>query len=619
MLDFAGNLKLNIVYAVCLVLALSAQYLHIVPVSDQIFIILSVIGVLPVLASAVKALIKRKFTIDLLASIALVFSFIAGEWHSAAFINLMLSFARIFDIWTEMRTKHIIEHLMKYRPVEVKVKRDTEIIEIPVEHVRIHDLVVIEAGERIPVDGTVMSGAASVNESTLTGESELVSKKKGSQVYTSTLNESGTLIVLAEKIGKDSTLARIILLIEEASRNKAATERVADAFTQWYIIIMLVGSFSLYLFTHNPSLVLSILLVICADDIAVAVPLTYTLAIARAAKRGILIKGSDVIEKLAKINIFMTDKTGTLTSGKPTIAEIKLYNGYGEKHVYEMLGAASIDSSHPVDGAIVKYLKEKNIKILAPDDTKESPGEGLVVKKDDDNLVIGKVEFLSAKGIKYTEAEHKEIEELKAKGYSLSAFSINHKLAALVVFEDEIRPHVRRIIEETKRLGVKSWTMITGDNERVASRVAKLLSIDGYKCNVKPEDKLKYAKEMKRAGPSVLAMVGDGVNDAAALALADVSIAMGAIGSDAAIEAADVALMNDKLERIPEAMQIGKLAMSIVKQNFVIWAITNSIGLYLVFVHHLDPVGASTYNFLTDFFPIVNALRVMLYRPKALV
>jgi Zn2+/Cd2+-exporting ATPase len=615
MWDFSRNLPFNIGFTVILIISLITDISRIYPIPENIFTLLSLIGLIPVIISAVKALFKRKFTIDLLASIALLFSFIAGEWRSAAFINLMLSFARIFDIWTQTRTKRIISHLMKYRPEKVKIKRKGEIFEIAIENVKVNDLIVIEDGERIPVDGIVVSGTASINESTLTGESELVSKKEGSKVYSSTYNESGSLVVRAEKIGKDSTLSRIITLIEEASRIKATTEKTADTFTQWYIFIMLIGSLGFYLFIRNATLVLSILLVVCADDIAIAIPLSFTVAIALGAKRGILIKGSEVVEKLSRIKAIVTDKTGTLTNGKPKIQEIRIIGKRKEKQIFEYLGLAAINSSHPVDAAIIRYLKEKNIKILAPDDFRENPGEGLVVRKGKDNFHIGKIEFLTRKGIIVTKLDQSIVDKYKNEGFSLSALAVNRHLSALVVFEDEVKPYTRSVIAETKKLGVLTWTMITGDNERIASHVAKLVGIDSYKFNVSPEEKLTLTKEIKKNTNGIVAMIGDGINDAASMAMADVSIAMGAIGSDTAIEVADMALMNDKLDRIPEAILIGKRTMRIVKQNFIIWGITNVIGLILVLTGVLNPVGAATYNFMTDFFPIINALRVGFRKP----
>jgi P-type E1-E2 ATPase len=308
--------------------------------------------------------------------------------------------------------------------------------------------------------------------------------------------------------------------------------------------------------------------------------------------------------------VVLTDKTGTLTSGKPKIEDVQILGKYRKNTIMEYLGMAAINSSHPVDTAIIEYVKGSGVKIMAPDDFLEKPGEGLIVRKGNLNLHIGKIEFLKAKGVTITHDQQVIIDTYKNNGFSLSALAVNRHLAALVIFEDEIKPYARSVVSETKKLGVLSWMMITGDNENVATRIARLVGVDAYKFNVTPQEKLVYAKDIKHKTRGVMAMIGDGVNDAAALALADVSISMGAIGSDAAIEAADVALMNDRLERIPEAMIIGREAMKIVRQNFIIWGITNVLGLLLVITGVLHPVGASTFNFVTDFFPILNALRI---------
>ncbi len=614
--NFSAYIGFNILLVIFLALALLIQFFKIFPLHQGIFIALSFLGLFPVLQNAFLALIKRHLTIDLLASIALIFSFIAQQWYSAAFINLMLASARIFDLWTELRAKHIIEHLMKYRPAIVKIRKGEEIIDVPIEQVKIGDEVVIEAGERIPVDGAVISGQASVNESTLTGESIPITKKIGDSVLTSTLNESGSLLVRTEKIGKDSTLSKMVALIEEASRNKAHTEQIAAKFTEWYILLTLAGSIILYAITGDSLIVLSVLLVVCADDIAVAVPLTYTAGIARAAQLGIIIKGSDILETLPKVNVFMTDKTGTITNGKPKIKEVENLSNLDQNKLLEILGTATVNSNHPVSIAVINYLKNKNIKIESPDEFIETPGDGISIKKNNSRIFVGKVEFLEQNKIIFSEADSEKVEDFQDKGMSITAIGMDDKLIGLVIFEDEIKSFASELIRETKQLGIKKWIMLTGDNEKVTGRVVKETGIDQFKSGLKPEEKLKYIENFQKDKNNVLAMMGDGVNDAAALALADVSIAMGAIGSDAAIEAADIALMKDDLKRIPDIILLGEKVHQIVKQNFWIWGITNALGLGLVSVGLIGPIGAATFNFITDFFPILNALRAGAFIPK---
>ncbi len=601
---------------IALVVSLSLRVFSPSVLNINVYMMLSFIGALPVLKSAALALWRKKLTIDLLASIALIFSLLAGEWLSASFINLMLTFARLFDYWTEEKTKSVIQKLLKYKPEKVKVKENDKIKEIPIERVKVGDKIVIETGERIPVDGVIISGQAGINEATLTGESELVSKKAGDRVYTSTLNETGSLLVLAEKVGQDSRLSQIINLIEGASRKKADSEKIADKFTFWYILVMLVFSTVLYLTLRNTGLVLAVLLVICADDIAVAVPLSLTMGIIKSAGFGIVVKGGSVMENLVGIKYFITDKTGTLTRGKPRVTEINSFADIEEKEPLRLIGSAFVNSQHPVSKAVVAFLKEKQILSDAPDEFHEVPGEGIKVKVKNHTLIAGRMQYLIGNGVKFTKEQEKKIQAVKDRGFSVIVVAQADHAVCCFVLEDEVRRTAYDAIFRTKNLGIKKWVMLTGDNEKVAEKVATELKIDEFHANLTPEDKLKFIENFKKKNLGVLAMVGDGVNDAAGLAMSDVSFAMGAIGSDAAIEAADVALMRDNLERIPQSILIARATMRVIRQNFFIWGVTNAVGLLLVFLGILHPTGASAYNFVTDFFPIFNSLRISLINPR---
>ncbi len=617
-----GDLRWNIAFnealiAVLVVALLSAWLKFFSPaLENNILVIVSIAGVLPVAWSAAKAIWRRKITIDLLASIALAFTFIKGEWLSAAFINLMLASARLFDNFTEVRTKHVIERLMKLRPERVKIKIGEKLEDVPLDRVKIGDLVVVEAGERIPVDGIVVQGQASIDQSTLTGESEHVTKKEGDKVWSSTLNDSGSLLVRAERVGADTTLAKMIALVDEASRAKTSIERIADRFSTYYIILSLVGSFILYVASGDLNLVLSVLLVTCADDIAVAVPLGFTIAIAKAGKEGVIVKGAAIFERIKRLKVFVTDKTGTLTKGMAHVVDIVRFGDISENDFLKLVGTCQTNSRHPVSLAMLRFLKEKQVSFPAPDEFHETPGDGIAVTKDGTNYCAGKISFLESNGIKFTEEEKKRIDDLEMKGYSLTAFGSGGRLIGLMVLEDEIRPLARVAVAETRRLGAERWVMLTGDNERVAKKVSDEVGLDGYHANLKPEDKLRILKEIKKKYPGDLAMMGDGVNDAAALALADVSIAMGAIGSDAAIEAADIALMHDSVKKIPELMFLSKKSMRIINNNFWIWGVTNALGLVLVFGGVLGPTGAAAYNFVTDFFPVVNVFQIYFLKTK---
>jgi Cd2+/Zn2+-exporting ATPase len=573
----------------------------------------AIIGIIPVLYSTGRALKKKEITIDLLASIALIFTIIEGQWLSAVFINLMLSSSRLFSSYTERKTENIIKSLLKLRPTDVKIKDGDHVRIVKLEEIELGDIVIIESGERVPIDGEVISGQASIDQSTLTGESEPVIKKQKNKVFSSTLCLTGSLVVRVEKVGEDTTLAKIIALVDEASRSKTKTETIAGKFSAWYIILTLTGSALIYLITANLTLVLSVLLVTCADDLAVAIPLGFTVSIAKAARQGIIIKGSAVMERLGKIRTIVTDKTGTLTRGKFRVSDVQVTAKISEADFLTIAGRCAIDSEHPVSRAIVAYVKNKKIHLHGPDEVMESPGEGIWIKQGRSIYRQGKIHFLETNGVKIKAETKKQITDWQNKGFSITALAKNRTLLGIIILEDEVKKSAQAVVMATKKLGVKQWVMLTGDNRAVAARVAEQVGVDRFEAELYPADKIEAIKKIKREHGEV-AMLGDGVNDAAALALADVSFAMGAIGSDTSIQAADIALMRDDLRGVSEAIFLSQQASRIIKQNFVIWALSNSVGLTLVFAGIIGPVGASVFNFLTDFLPIMNVFKI--YRLK---
>lgn len=584
---------------------------------NQIIAALAFIGLIPVAISAIKSLVARKISVDLLAAIALVFSLISQEWVSAAFITLMLAFARIFDQITQARAKKTIQGLMKFHVENVRVRVGDGVKEMHISQVRPGDLVLVESGDRVPVDGIVTSGIAEVDESSITGESELVPKKNGDRVFTATVNESGSLIVRTEKVGADTTLARMVSLVEEASRDKNEAELAADKFTQWYIIISLIVSIVLYVIHIPPKIILSILLVVCADDIAVAVPLAYTAAIAYAARRGVIVKGSSAFEQLSRVHYILTDKTGTLTRGKPKVVDVKMYGLWTREDIAKRFVGGAAESKHAVSRAIMEYAAEYKIRPHLPDELEEIPGEGISFSHDGEAMLMGRPSFMEARGSRMSAIVKKDIQEEKNAGRGVVCLSINGEVAGLLSYVDELRPHATAIIADTRKVGVQEWHMLTGDNANAAALIAHELNLSHFHANLTPEGKVDFIRKFEKehsSKKSAVAYIGDGVNDAASLALADVSIAMGGIGADSAIEAADVTIMKDHIDRMPEIISIAQKVRRVMKANFWIWGITNGVGLFWViiglpWIGILGPAGAATFNFLTDFIPIVNALR----------
>lgn len=596
---------------VALVLVLIIHYTGIASKSVD-FVLLAFfasIATLPVLYSAYQSLRNKKINIDLLAGVALLVSLLNQEWASAVFINLMLTSARVFSAYTQDRARNAIKSLLKLKPEKVRIKRDNSIIEMPIGNIVKDDLVVIELGERVSVDGVVVQGQAMIDQASLTGESLPVSKSIGDNVLSSTLIVSGSLVVRAEKVGKDTAFEKIIKLVEQSQKDKVGIQTTADKFASWYIAATFSVAIIVYLFTHNLALVLSILLVTCADDIAVAIPIAFSVAIANAAKRGIIIKGGTYLEGLTQAKTILVDKTGTLTKGRLKVEQIISYADFSQEKILELAASAECFSQHPVAKAIVNQAEKERINFRKSEDSQEVSGKGSTVILDGKEVVCGKMSFLRERGIVVTKEDELMINYLKQEELSVLIIGYDKKIIGTITLADEIRPEVEESINRLKQLGIKNIVMLTGDNEKVAQKVTKKLGLTGYYADLLPEDKLEYIKKYINKKDKVI-MIGDGVNDAAALALSDVGIVMGAVGADSAIEAADIALMKDDFSKVPEVLEIGQSVIRIAKQNFWIWGIVNFVGLALIFAKVMGPEGAAAYNFITDFFPIANSMRL---------
>ncbi len=572
------------------------------------------IATLPVLYSAYQSLKNKKVSVDLLAGVALMVSLLNEQWASAVFINLMLTSARIFDVYTQERARDAIGNLLRLRPEKVKVKKSGEIIEESVSKIKKDDLIIVELGERIPVDGIVVSGQAQIDQSSLTGESQLVEKNVDNEVLSSTMNVSGSLVIRAEKVGKDTIFEKMVKLVEQSQKDKAGIETIADKFTGWYISITFLGAGLIYAFSRDLGLVLSVLLVTCADDIAVAIPMAFSAGIARAARKGIIIKGGSYLEGLMQVKTVIFDKTGTLTRGMLRVSKVQALSEKTEEEIASLAASVDFFSEHPIAHAVIKYVEEQKIAFEKTEEFEEHSGLGSHAILNGKKIVCGKFPFLIKEGVIISAENQKELEKIKGDGSSsLLPVAYDGQLIGIILLEDEIRTEAKETIEKLRKLGIENIIMLTGDNEKVAQKVSNAVGITAYHANLLPEDKLSYVRKYRNKDHKI-AMIGDGVNDAASLALADIGIAMGAMGTDAAIEAADIALMKDDLSKVTEAIELGRLVEKISRQDFWIWGIVNLAGLTFVFAGIIGPEGAAAYNFITDFFPLLNSMRMFEYR-----
>ncbi|MDD5639193.1 MAG: cation-translocating P-type ATPase [Candidatus Pacebacteria bacterium] len=603
-------LNLNLLLCFILVAVLLLLFFKILSTKNELFVqVVAFLATLPVFISALQALKNKKISIDLLASIALVVSLIEKEWVSAIFINLMIASARAFSIYVKIRSHSAIDSLMKLKPKKIKIEQNGKIVEIPLKDVQKGDRIVIELGEMVPVDGRILKGEATIDQSSLTGESVPVFKKEGDDILSFTTIVSGHLTICAEKVDKETTFEKIIALVEQAQTNKSPIYSFINKFSKWYIIFTLGGALIIYLISKDATLVMGLLLVSCADDIAVATPMALMSAITHSAKHGAIIKGGDYLEGLAKLKMIVFDKTGTLTQGKLKIEKIFPFGSKNEEEILALAAIPSSCSSHPIAHAIIDYAKEKNISIADPQDFEEYGGKGMSVLYNGRKILIGKLSFFQDLKVEINQQQLFEINKEILNRFNVTLIAYDGKLVGLIDLFDEIRPNIKQTINEFKKLGIERIIMLTGDNERVAQKVAEEAGITEFHANLLPADKLEYLKKFLNKKNKV-AMIGDGVNDAPGLALSDVGIAMGAIGSDVSIEAADIALMRDDISQVPELIKIGRSTMSVIRQNIVFWVILNILGFFLVFTHVLNPSGAAAYNFICDFIPIFNSLRL---------
>lgn len=602
-------------YAIILLTGLAVVGEFRFPEWEPILVGMSVLGALPVVSRMLAALMRREVTIDTFNSFAVIISFVMQEYRSAAFIVLMLAFASLLDHFTESRTSSAVEELLKLKPSKAERERGDGVIEeVPSDDIKKGDIVLVRSGGRIPIDGVVVFGETYVNEASVTGESEPVSKRAGDSVFSGTLNDASVIKIRATVVGKDSTLERMAVLIKEAEQNKSKPEKLADRFAKIFLPVVVVLGLATLFITGDPLMMAAIFVVACADDVAVAIPLAITATLGVAAKRGVIIKGGQWLFALAKIDTLVLDKTGTLTYGAFRLKELAIASGVDPISLWRYLGAAERYSEHPVGRSIFAEAQKHAEDIPESLSHEVVRGAGVLAVVEGKKIVVGNIRVFEHFGITLSGEVRTEYAMRKAEaGLTIAMITIDGVYAGVITVSDLPRADARTSIELLKRLGVAHIVMLTGDNEQVANAVAAQLGIDDVRANMTPESKLAVLDQLVKDGANV-AMVGDGINDAPALARANVGIAMGGTGTAVAVEAANVIILTDELSRIAETIQIARRAVSVVSWDMGIWFATNVLGFVMVWVGLIGPALAALYNFATDFLPIANSGRLFRYR-----
>ena len=520
---------------------------------------------IPIVREAVGRLRARQFSIPLLVTVAAAGALAIGEAWEAAAVTFLYVFGGYLESLTLARTRSAVRALVDLVPRTARVKRGDALVQIPAEEVRPGETVVVLPGDRVPVDGTVTAGRAALDTAALTGEPLPREAGPGQAVLGGSVSQSGYLELVAERIGADTTFSRMIYLVVEAQAGKPRVQHLLDRFARWYTPAVMLTAAILYVFTRDIRLALTFLVIGCPGALVVAAPVAVVAGLGSAARQGVLIKGGERLERITKVDVVAFDKTGTLTRGRPEVTAVVAFAG-DSRRLVALAAAAEQRSEHHLATAILARAQGEGIEPAAASDWSLIPGLGAVARGEAGEILVGNRRLLAAHGIDLTPDQAAELTAHEAAGETVALVAAGGAVQGLLGITDPLRPEAAGLMARLQQSGVRRTLLLTGDNAAAAGRIARRLGIDEVRAGLLPEDKVTAIREQQVAG-HVVAMIGDGVNDAPALAAADVSIAMGASGTQAALEAADIALMGDRLEQIPFAIGLSRRILSVVRQN----------------------------------------------------
>jgi Cd2+/Zn2+-exporting ATPase len=564
--------RIVVVSGILVGLALVLREVHgNVGVSNILMVAGAIVAGYDIALNAVRALRYRILGIDALVTIAVIGAFFIGEYFEAAAVTFLFTFGSYLESMTLEKTRSAIRSLLDLAPVTARVLREGREVVVPVDAVVEGDTVVVKPGEKIPVDGKVKEGSAYVNQAAITGESMPVSKMEHDKVFQGTVIESGFLIAEAERVGDDTTFARIIEMVEEAQDKKAKTQKFLEKFSSFYTPAIMVLSLLVYLLTRDLALAITLLVIACPGALVISTPVSLVAGIGNGAKNGVLVKGGEVVEKLAKVRAIAFDKTGTLTAGKPEVTKVVAFD-MDEKELLFLAADLEKYSEHPLGRAVIRKAKAeegypgRTEQVFENADIEIRTGEGIVAKRAEDRYLIGNRRLLESNGIILDDKMKSDLLKEQEHGQTVLFVAKGTQIAGIISIADTIREDAKELIAKLRKQGIRKIIMLTGDNEAYAKAVSSDLGLDGYYAELMPEDKVAAIKELK-GKYRVVAMVGDGVNDAPALATADVGIAIGGAGSDVAMETADVVLMSAEIRKLSYAVGIAKATVGNMKQN----------------------------------------------------
>lgn len=557
----------------------------------------------PIFRNVARAALKRRVTSHTLMSLGVLAALAVGQWATAAVVVFFMRVGEYAESFTTESARRAVKDLTAMAPQTARVERAGTEQEITIAEVKVGETVIVRPGEKIPVDGEVIAGQATIDQAAITGESMPVEVAAGAQVFAATMARLGSLRVQTTRIGADTTFGRVVKMVEEAEAHRADVQRFADKFSAYYLPIVAGLAALTFLFRRDPLATAAVLVVACSCSIALATPIAMLASVGAGAKRGLLIKGGKYLESLARADVLLLDKTGTLTLGQPQITDVIPLNGLRASEILALAASAERYSEHPLAEAVRAAARKDNLPLSEPQDFEAVPGLGIRANVNGNLVTVGNRRMIPLADSLAVTAE------LETQGKTLLFVARDGELAGVLAAADTLRPEVPAALAAVRALGVRHIELLTGDNERTAGALAEKLGVR-YRANLLPEQKIAVVKEYQAQGHTVV-MVGDGVNDAPALAQANVGIAMGAAGTDVAIEAAHIALMRDDWTLVPEVIRIARRTMRIVKMNLAFTAVYNLVGLALAAFGFLPPILAAAAQSLPDLGILANSSRLL--------
>ncbi|MEK3936820.1 cation-translocating P-type ATPase [Sporosarcina sp. FSL W7-1349] len=607
--------RITAVTAILLTAAIALHFLDLPDWKQGLLIASTIVAGIPIAFKALKALRMKAFSIELLVTIAVVGALFIGEYIESAAVTFLFLFGAYLEARTLEKTRSSLKSLIDMAPLEATVIRDGESVTIPVDEVEEGDHVLIRSGEKVAVDGQILTGQATLNEAAITGESVPATKMADDRVFSGTIVDNGYIEVIADRVGDDTTFARIIELVEEAQESQSKTQKFLDRFANIYTPSIVVLSILVYIFTRNIEMTLTFLVIACPGALVISAPVSIVAGIGNGARNGVLIKGGDIMEKLAKIDTVVFDKTGTLTRGRPEVTDIHALGG-NEEELLRIVAEAEMISEHHLGQTIVKEAKRRGLAIVRePEEAEVIKGNGICARIENRLLVIGNRKLMAAEGIVIETAEEAYAVKREKAGNTAIFAAIDGQMAGIFSIADRIRPEAQNALAHMRAAGVKRMIMLTGDNRHTAQLVGSQLGLDEVHADLLPEDKVAMVQKLREAGNRV-AMAGDGINDAPAIAAADIGLAMGEGGTDVSMETADVVLMADRLDQFAHAYSLAKATVRNMKQNTFFAVGTVILLLIGVLLGKVFLATGMLIHELSVLAVILNAIRLIRYNGK---